>query len=369
MKVLHAGNMVNLGYVITKQLRNENLNAELIMEKNPTQMSDPLVFDSKLTTYPDWIYFLDKTKFSWKLNLIKKMRQNYDIIHADVEFPIFAYLSGKKFIAQTQGSDLRELAFSNSVKGILLRKAYHKAKAIIFFQPDHYPLFSKLNLKNEIFLPPGGYTAYYEPTIFTDDKYANKFLIFHPSDLNWRLKGNDILLKGFAEFLKDNSDSFMVIVDRGIDSDRTHALVKQLHLENNIEFIKGPLKPHELKKFYNIADVVADHFVYGSLGSIGWEVLSSQKPLLGFIFDDLYAKLYGESPPILNAKNSKQIQEQLEIIKDTKLRHKVGQLSRNWITKYHSPKTFSKKLIRLYELVIEGKKIDEIKYEIEKIPY
>ena len=72
MRILHAGNMVNLGYVITKQLRNENVDAELVMEKNPTQMSDPLVFDPDLTKYPEWIHFINKTKLSWKLNLIKK---------------------------------------------------------------------------------------------------------------------------------------------------------------------------------------------------------------------------------------------------------------------------------------------------------
>jgi len=361
--------MVNFGYVTSKQLRKNGILSELIMEKNPSQISDPLIFDSTLKDYPEWIHFIDMKKSSWKWNLIRKMRNQYDLIHADVEFPIFAYLSRKNFVAQTQGSDLRELSFSNSLKGILLRRAYHKAKAILFFQPDHYPLFKKLKLKNSIFLPPGGYTENFEPVEYDKNEYYDKFLIFHPSTLDWRLKGNDILIKGYAEFVKNNPDSMMIIVDRGIDSEKTHSLVTSLKINNHVKFLPGPLRPSELKKFYNLSDVVADHFAYGSLGSIGWEVLSSKKPLLAYIFQDLYKKLYGEAPPVVNAKTSKEITMQLESLKDPKVSTEVGKKSRSWITKYHSSDKYAKKLSTIYQNVIDNKNIDDIRYAVEKISY
>jgi len=370
MRILHAGSMVNFGYIVTTQLRAKNIDVDLVIAKDPSKTDDPLVFDSKLNTYPEWIKFFDKKKSSWKWDLIKTMRHNYDLIHADVEYPIFAYFSRKKFIAQTQGSDLRELAFSNSTKGFLLRRAYRKAKVILYFQPDHEPLFSKLNLTNQIFLPPSGYTTFYEePSTYSDSEYSDKFLIFHPANLEWRLKGNDKLLKGFAKFVKSNPDSFMIIVDRGPDSTRTHELVKQLGIEKFVKFIKGPLNPSDLKKYYNLADVVADHFAYGSLGSIGWEVLASKKPLLGFIFDDLYTKLYGESPPVVNSLQPSEISDSLELLKDSKTRFTLGKQGKDWITKYHSPKIYLQKLTTIYELVIDGKNIDDIRYELEKIHY
>ena len=155
--------MANLAYVITKQLRKTNVEAELFMEKNPIPIADPLVFDPSLHgKYPEWIYFFDKSKSSWKLQVIKKMRdKKYDLLHAYVEFPIFANFSSKPLIAQTQGSDLRELSQSNSLKGFLLRRAYHKAKTILFYQPDYYPILKKMDLKKEIFLPPFWDTSFF----------------------------------------------------------------------------------------------------------------------------------------------------------------------------------------------------------------
>jgi len=154
MKILHVGNMANIGYMISRQLRLQGIEAELLMEKNPKSVENPLNPDSSLNnSYPDWFSFYDK-KSSWKTTIIKKMRdRNYNLIHAYVELPIFAYLSRKPFVAHPQGSDLREMAFSNSIRGILLRRAYRKAKAIIVSSPEQIFLVKKLKLQNGILIP------------------------------------------------------------------------------------------------------------------------------------------------------------------------------------------------------------------------
>ena len=93
------------------------------------------------------------------------------------------------------------------------------------------------------------------------------------------------------------------------------------------------------------------------------------KPLLGFIFDDLYTKLYGESPPVVNSLQPSEISDSLELLKDSKTRFTLGKQGKDWITKYHSPKIYLQKLTTIYELVIDGKNIDDIRYELEKIHY
>ena len=145
MKILHAGNMANLAYITAKLLRKEDLDIDLLIEKNPPKTSDPILLDPEIhNEYPTWFRFFDKTKTCWKMNLIKIMREKkYDLIHAYVELPMFSYVANRPFIAHTQGSDLRELAFSNSIRGRILRRAYKKAKATIFYQPDYLPLLPK----------------------------------------------------------------------------------------------------------------------------------------------------------------------------------------------------------------------------------
>ncbi len=164
---LHAGNLANTGYVMVKTLRKFGLNADLLMEKYPHVTSDPKSFDKDLSnSYPEWIHFWDNKDRGWKSQIIKTMKP-YDLIHAHVELPIFALFARKPFIAQSHGSDLRELAFQNisgtsvlnikdfknSIKGILLRRAYHKAKALIYGSPDQLRFIEKLKLANSIFLP------------------------------------------------------------------------------------------------------------------------------------------------------------------------------------------------------------------------
>lgn len=361
--------MANLGYVISRQLRKSGIDADLLLEKNPPKGSDPFRFDPLLNgIYPDWISFYDKSKSSWKTSVIKKMRdKKYDLVHAYVEMPIFAYLSRRPFVAHTQGSDFREMAMGNSLRGILLRLAYKRAKAVLFFQPDHFPLFAKLKLDNGIFLPPLWDVSFFQPKQVPKNEFEGKFVIFHPANLEWRLKGNDILIKGFAEFIKNNQESILVIVDRGVDSKQTHELVKSLGVENKIQFIKGPLNSTELLHYYNLSDVIADQFVLGSLGSVGWESFSCAKPLLAFVNEEQYGMLYGQSPPIANASNPSQVAKQLEILKDDKTRNTIGKQSREWIIKYHSPELFVKKIKVIYDSILQNQQSREIRNNLTKI--
>lgn len=359
--------MANLGYVICRHLRKAGLDVELLIERNPPKGSDPLRFDPTLNgQYPDWISFFDKSKSTWKFDVIKKMRQKkYDLIHAYVEFPIFAYFSRKPFIAHIQGSDFRELAQSNTLRGYLLRRAYRKAKAILFFQPDHLPLFSKLKLNNEIFVAPLWDTSFFKSqNNFKLDK--KKFVIFHPANLEFRLKGNDKLIKGFAEFVKNNPESNLVIVDRGIDSNKVHGLVKDLVIEDKVEFVKGPLNASQLLKFYNSSEVIADQFVLGALGSIGWESFSCKKPLLAFVNEKQYSDVYGESPPVANAFDSKEIADSLKKLVDDEFRKEIGIKGYEWLTKHHSSELFTRKIMKIYESILENKPINQIRYDVSK---
>lgn len=364
MTILYAGNMANIGYLITRKLRNNGIDIELIQENNPHITADPIQFDPSLNNiYPDWIHFFDRTKSSWKWDLIKKMRnKKYELIHAHVEFPIFAYLSRRPFIAHTLGSDLRELAFTNSIRGILLRRALKKAKVVFFYEPLDKSLLAKLKVKTGIHLPVMWDTEFYHPTNQSKNEF---FTIFHPANLDWRLKGNNILIEGFSEFLKIQPQSKLLIIDRGIDAEKTHSLVSKLKIEKNIEFIPGPLNSSQLLEYYNKCDIVADQFVLDGVGGIGAEAFSCEKPLLTFCTETTYGDLYQEPPPAVNASSSVEIQKQLELLLDENFRKIMGKKGRYWITKYHSSDVLSKRLQIVYEMVLEGKKIDEIREKID----
>jgi len=366
MKILYAGNMANVGYMITRQLRQDGLDVNLLMEKNPPFTSDPLQFDPKLNeSYPNWILFFDKKKSSWKTDIIKIMRnKKYNLIHAHVELPIFSYLSRRMFIAQVLGSDLRELAFTNSVKGILLRRALRKAKVVFFYEPLDPSLLSKLNIKTGIHLPVMWDTSFFRPLKINKAKNSGKFVIFHPANLDWRLKGNDILLKGYSKFLQNHQNSQLILINRGEDAKKTYDLVNKLSINEKVKFIEGPLNASELLQYYNLSDIVADQFVLDGVGGIGAEAFSCEKPLLTFCTESTYGDLYAEPPPAVNANTPDEIANKLELLSDTNFRKTIGKKGREWVTKYHSSEMLSKRIHTVYEMVLAGKKIDEIRANI-----
>lgn len=365
MKILHVGNMANYAFWIVKKLRENKLDVELLMKKNPKGSADPIQYDKSLNNqYPDWIKFYDTNNRFWPLQIIKKMRENYDILHTYVELPIFASFSGKKFIANVQGSDLRELAFSNSIKGILLRRAYKKAKAIILPGVEGLSLLEKLKLKNGIFIPAFTDLKSFTAPINGKNVSNEKLTIFNPSHQLWSIKGNDILIKGFKKFVENFPNSNLIIVKHGPDSNKSVSLIKKLNLEKNITFLDGTLSTHDLKKMYYTSDIIADQFIIGELGGIGREVLSMQKPLLTYCWSKKYKELLSESPPIANASSPEQITKQLILLSDKKNREKLAQDGYNWIHKYYNPDAISKKITILYQEILNGEKIEKIKSKL-----
>jgi glycosyltransferase involved in cell wall biosynthesis len=365
MNILHAGNMANIGYLISKQLQLDGINAELIMEKYPIPSSDPIKLDPSLkNSYPKWIHFYDKQS-SWKRKIIKKMREsNYDLIHAYVEFPIFAYLSNKPFVAHPQGSDIREMAFSNSFRGILLRRAYRKAKAVIVSSPEQIFLLKKLKLANGILIPISPEYPFFQPENISRKKFSDKFVIFHPANLDWKGKGNDILIKGFAKAIKQHPNMLLLIVDRGVDSSKTHSLVNSLNIKDKVKFINGPLNYPDLRYYYNTSDAVADQFHLGELGGIARETLCCEKPLLTSFNQEKYKEIFPDLPPISNAFTINDVVEQLISLSNSSIREKNAKLGRLWIEKNISPGVLSKKLLLLYQGILSGENAKQIRKKI-----
>ena len=332
------------------------------MEKNPPQGSDPKNFDSTIgDEYPNWIIFYDKKKSSWKRDIIRIMRdKQFDLLYAHVELPIFAYFSRRSFLSHVMGSDLREMAFSNSLRGILLRRAYRKSKAIIFGSPGLYSSLLKLKLQKTIFLPIMHDISFFKPQSL-ESEFNDRFVIFHPANLDWRLKGNEIFIKGFAAFIKKFPISLLIIVDHGIDSQRTHELVNSLTINENVMYVKGPLNSSQLLYYYNLSNVVADDFVINEIGGIGREALSCEKPLITLFDEHGYRKLFGNAPPALNASTVSEVVAQLEFLQDEKTRVKIGKESRDWIIRHNSPSIFSQKLNIIYDSIINEKSVEEIR--------
>src|SRR5581483_1324318 len=371
MNILHAGNLANFGYLAVKVLRNYGINANLLARKPIHSTEDPKSQDNDLENsgYPDWIKFYDTSKSGWKIEVLKRMRdKKYNLIHTYVELPIFAMFSGKKFVSHTLGSDMAELALSKSFKGMLLRRAYGKAKIIIFV-PHHYPLLDKLGLtKKAIFVPFIVDHEKFQPKKIENipTKYDNKFIIFHPTNQIWNVKANDKFLRAFIRLTKEYDNLLLILGDRGENIQDAKKLIENNGIQNHVEII--PTQTQEmLRYYYNLCDIVADNFGYGALGGITLESMSSEKPVLT-LMSDIYSKLYKQIPPVINVKTEEEIYDSIkQLINSQSLRIDVGKKSRQWIIHNNSKEIFAKRCSILYDGVLNELSVDEIRNKIYQI--
>lgn len=359
MRLLIAGNLANTGYYLASKLRKSDLSVDLLMENNPSFASDPKNTQELIgNEYPSWIKFWNRSG-NWKRQVIKTMRR-YDLISASTELPIFAMFSFKPYIAIATGSDLFYLVHSRTLRGILLKNAYRRAKVVVFTLPTHLRHVNELKLKNAIFLPL--FRDFQESKTFIGkNKIKDKFVFFHPTNQIWDIKHNDVFLKAYVRLSKLRDDVFLILINRGHDAEKSINFLKNANIEGKYQILPRTLSQGELLIHYQNCDVVVDQFGVGSFGFIGLEVMHQGKPLVCYIEDEYYEKLYGEKPPVLSANDEEGVYQILKkLVENSQFCSDISELSRKWISKFHSGDVLIKKYINLYTAVHEGKKFDEI---------
>ena len=364
MRLLIVGNIANTGLYLTSKLREKGISADLYMEKNPYRASDPKSVGKLDGEYPDWIKFYD-TRKNWKRNLVSTMRK-YDLISAATELPIFAQFSLKPFVAVATGSDLHLLAHSKSFKGILLRMGYKRAKVLVYNLPTHLESVKKLKLKNAVFLPLFKEFEALDANEISNRKIKDKFVFFHPTSQRWEIKKNHLFLKAFVRLTKSYDNVFLILINHGEDADKAIDFLSNAGIDDKFKILPGTLIQKEMLEQYHSCDAVVDQFGVGAFGFIGLEVLNIGKPFVCYIRKNVYETLYGEVPPVLSSNNEDGIYNILQdLVERKELCKKLSFNSQKWMQKFHSPDSLITKYIKLYEMVYDGKKIDEISEAIK----
>ena len=356
MNVLHVGN-ADSGYVIAKELRKKGLNCDFLTSKQMVygknqSVSNPLNFDAELEgNLPSWMQFYDLNEKGWKYNLIKKMRK-YDLIHAYMESPIFAMFSLKPIISQSVGDDLRELAFQKSIRGYLLRRAYHKSKAFIFEWPPHKPFVEKLGIKNPIFIPKLWDTTFFQN--HNIKKNENRVLkLFHPLTQNWKEKGNDKFLKAFVRLCKEDIDVFLYYIDWGEDSQNAKEILNHPKVKNRVEIIPGPVSKERMLEYMKKSDILIDQFNSGSFTRTGIEGLNFGIPLLINFDKELHDSLFGESPPVFNARNEDEVFTCIKDLVNSKDKiTEVAKKSQKWVKTHYDKEKNIQKYLQVYQEIL-----------------
>lgn len=403
MKVHVYGNTLNSAFDFTKQLREQGIDAELFLDNtSPANQDYPWWDNPEITpdNLPYWVNYYKTFPFFLMPNKeTKKMIQDFsncDVALVTCWGPILAMKAKVPFVFVSLGSDLNSIAYGDEFKSILYSSLDVKAKIkkiikLITFVPlqrkalfkyayritismgYQYNAYIKkygLEKKTSLLNYPKDVLGY--ATNEVDEELKNKFkkyelVFFMFSRQNWMsvwndLKGNDKFFRAYARFVKEIKPNVILFVpNKGIDIEYSKALIKELDIENNVEWFDDMPK-FKLKKIQAMSNVVmVDNFWHNewlkrypldTTPKVGFgfgciESLASKSLLLTAFTDDEFYD--GNKPPILYAFSEDEIYNRLSEVYRMSFeeREKMRNDGYEFVIKWHEQKNVLYKHIDL----------------------
>jgi hypothetical protein len=375
IKIACIGNMNNTMFCITRYLRDEGYDAELLLVEEFARFSCEA--DSYNKDYVHFVKQLDWYQIDhWNISK-KKIREDlkgYNFIIGSDLVPAFLYKAGITLdIFVPHGGDIYYHTAYKS-KGILLKKheigakyrAYHqragmkKATHTIYdyindellkFENRYIPLSKRLFSPS----PHIYYKQYYTPEyneLKSKTLYYSKmkelrskydFIIMNHNRIIWtnpeysvHLKGTDILIKGFSEFIKvSKSKSVLVLFEYGWDIEATKTLIQELGVERHVFWF--PISERKnIMPAIEQADLLCGNLhesavTYGCV----MEALCMKKPVMALRYDELYISRYAELYPMVNVKGVNEVKEKLLYYSANNSElQEIGKKGHAWFLKY-----------------------------------
>lgn len=365
--VAHFGNLANDAFPVVEELQALGEDVQLYVQKYSHVTALPQwellkfraedIGDPYRPTWeklnqdfvkPDWLHFLDlRLNVLSKLRLIRKEMKKYDLIVAHVPFFIYSYLFRRKYIPFEAGAiryfDGIRISY-NSIRSWLMKKSYQHAKIVLVTNPDTLDLCDSYGLK-WFFMPFAINMQRYKPMKNEPLNYENVVFCFSRQD--WKEKGQDKLIRAFAQLLKEHKDSLLAMVEWGIDLQRSKDMIASLGIEQHVTWFPLMSKPC-LVDWINKSTVIADQFNLGSSGTAGFEAMACEKPLIIYLSEPHFSRIYSELPPVLNARTEEEILHFLSLCTDKKTRIELGRRSRQWVSQHHDAAIVAKRHAEIY---------------------
>lgn len=374
LRVNLYGNVCNNAYLIGKFLRRHGVDAHLFVERGFRWL--PHHDDPELEAcYPAWIHFVGDLR--WRRygifdgSFVRQLA-NCDIVHTFYWGPIWARKTGRPFVFQTYGGDLRNMPFmTDSVHHRYLAARQRRA-----IQGADLVIRPNLNITDDAVRRLGLTRVTHLPLMLDADRfrplsedevarcraqYGVDWLFFHPTRQSWvsgdageTWKANDRVFRAFARFLRDTRRSALLLaVAHGPDTAASQALVEALGIAGSVRWM-GPMTRHMLVTVYNAADLVLDQFGRGDFGAIAPEAWACGRPVVINVKD--HADFSGESPPALKAETEEEIYQTL--VAQTASRdalRALGNRARAWILKHQHGDAVIGRYIECYEQVLASR--------------
>jgi glycosyltransferase involved in cell wall biosynthesis len=397
-------------YAIAKALRiNSSHDAHLYLPHNANFDNFPENDEPRLrNNYPPWIhkskdYNLGSALYFWKNNIIRELDKYDLVILSSLAVSISPYLKKCKIFFFATGGDLVLLPFRKIHRTLFYQGKRSNIKPLVYECMQKagirnvdkiltQPFSPFVNAIHKLKIPESRIADSYFPIIIDTQKFQHRplgyqylnssiqkqldrfsFKIFHPSRILFDshpdlvetgyYKGNDLLIKAFAEFIKKGNikNAGIYLIERHYRLDHEIAKLKKLIKEYGIEDFVIWLKSetsngftrNEMINIYSCCDMVVDEFGAGWFGSICVEGFSCSRPVLSYVDEDAMKKIYKWHPFMSSNTQEGNAAFLAKCYYDKNFLVKQGELGRKWVLEYHSPENAGRLYAKEFERLLK----------------
>jgi glycosyltransferase involved in cell wall biosynthesis len=376
------GNTNNYPYLLVKGLRSLGHDARLVVNQSEA-LHRPEAADASLARgYPDWIYdcsSLSEEEFVAEapricdvLNFIAAgdcavLNHLGPSLASRLTIPHVAFLTGSDI---TYYANLDTLAarssvwdehFRRSPGGLLAHEKWHK-----FIGRQRIGIATARGIS----CSPKGWIPEVDRILeeigVQDDRRFSMFIcetselqystppsrawlrVLNGARINWKKpmpagfttqddKGTDVLLEGFAAFLRHGGKAELRIFRKGLHVKETEQLACFLGIESQITWLdEMPLSA--FREEMRQADIVCDQLGPSFPGMTALDAMALGRPVIGNFKTDWFERQFGEALPVCQAATAQEITRHLDAFAGTRERiRKAGLAAREFAVKHLSP--------------------------------
>lgn len=306
---------------------------------------------------------------------LDKLFSFYDVVIGYAMGGLYSLISDTvPYIAYEHGT-IRQAPFDGTLAGQLCGLVFRAANNVLITNCDNIIAARRLQLPEYRFVPHAileywrdevREAASLRKTLSENGKFD--FLIFHPTRQHWSKannpnweKGNDILIRGFAQFAKnERPGARLIMVEWGETLLESKRLIEELGLSSHVKWV-APMPVRRVVLHIAAVDALADQFLIGAWGALMPIGLMLGKPTLNYVNEDVHRWCFPEMPPVLNCRTEEGVFRMLQNAGDPAQAEVIGKASRDWYDKYHSMEVVAERLCEAAKSAIEKSQIDESK--------
>ena len=283
--------------------------------------------------------------------------REYDIIQTYGVWELFLPILHSPSIPRItfEHGTMREFPFQPSALGRKAMFAHKTAFANIITNADAIHNARRMGLNNYVFIPhPVDDTKFrvqpdaaFRAALLSEHDATS--LYFAPARQNWELKGNDRVVRAFAQFIKKVGKGPKLLMGTwGQEIGRTSQLVHELGLTDHVAWIP-PLPKRLLARYINACDAVLDQFMLGAFGTTTPEAMACGKPVLLYFNEEDHRWCLPEPPPIINVRTVDEIAQALQKIHDRPdWAVDIGRQGEEWFNRHHNIDVVVQRHLELY---------------------